>query len=223
MPMGFQNLEVEIQGPVATVWLNRPAVRNALDEVLLSEITQAVNRLEQDDAVRVLVLGGRGKVFCAGADLNWMKRMAGYGDEQNQADAMGLATMLKTLYRVPISWNCRALSRHSTAFGTRWQTFISVWCSVTSASGSPYKPRARRCNLPAWGKRIRSCGDQPCSRTSAALSMRRWRASSRMWSDWFMGGGFNILITYFQVMRISIKKGHWLPHSSPVRRIVGVA
>ena len=82
MPMSFQNLEVEIQGPVATVWLNRPTVRNALDEVLLSEITQAVKRLEQDDAVRVLVLGGRGKVFCAGADLNWMKRMAGYSDEQ---------------------------------------------------------------------------------------------------------------------------------------------
>ena len=100
MPMSFQNLEVEIQGPVATVWLNRPTVRNALDEVLLSEITQAVKRLEQDDAVRVLVLGGRGKVFCAGADLNWMKRMAGYSDEQNQADAMGLATMLKTLHRV---------------------------------------------------------------------------------------------------------------------------
>lgn len=100
MSMSFQNLEVEIQGPVATIWLNRPAVRNALDEVLLSEITQAVNRLEQDNSVRVLVLGGRGKVFCAGADLNWMKRMAGYGAEQNQADAMGLATMLKTLHRV---------------------------------------------------------------------------------------------------------------------------
>lgn len=100
MSMNFQNLEVEIQGPVATVWLNRPAVRNALDDVLLSEITQAIKLLEQEDAVRVLVLGGRGKVFCAGADLNWMKRMAGYSNEQNQADAMGLATMLKTLHQV---------------------------------------------------------------------------------------------------------------------------
>jgi methylglutaconyl-CoA hydratase len=99
MPMNFQHLEVDIRGPVATVWLNRPAVRNALDEVLLAEITQAITQLEQDDAVRVLVLAGRGKVFCAGADLHWMKRMAAYSDAQNRADAMVLATMLKTLHR----------------------------------------------------------------------------------------------------------------------------
>jgi methylglutaconyl-CoA hydratase len=98
--MHFQNLELEIQGQVATVWLNRPNVRNALDEVLISEITQMVKQLELDAAVRVIVLAGRGKVFCAGADLNWMKRMAGYSAEQNQNDAMGLATMLKTLKQV---------------------------------------------------------------------------------------------------------------------------
>lgn len=100
MSMHFQNLELEIQGQVATVWLNRPAVRNALDEVLISEIIQAINQLERDDAVRVLVLAGRGKVFCAGADLNWMKRMSEYSAEQNQTDAMGLATMLKTVKQV---------------------------------------------------------------------------------------------------------------------------
>lgn len=100
MPMRLENLELEIQGQVATVWLNRPAVRNALDEVLISEITQAINYFERDAAVRVVVLAGRGKVFCAGADLNWMKRMAGYSVEQNQADAMGLATMLQTLKQV---------------------------------------------------------------------------------------------------------------------------
>lgn len=96
--MPFQTLDIETQGPIATLWLNRPEVRNALDEVLLAEITQAVRQLENDDAVRVLVLAGRGKVFCAGADLNWMKRMAGYSDAQNQADAMGLATILKTVH-----------------------------------------------------------------------------------------------------------------------------
>jgi len=98
--MPFHNLEIETQGPIATVWLNRPEVRNALDEVLLAEITQAVNQLERDDRIRVLVIAGRGKAFCAGADLNWMKRMASYSEAQNQADAMGLATMLKTLHGV---------------------------------------------------------------------------------------------------------------------------
>ncbi|MDD2920500.1 enoyl-CoA hydratase/isomerase family protein [Rhodoferax sp.] len=98
--MNFQSLELEIHGQVATVWLNRPAVRNALDEVLISEITQAINHLERHDGVRVVVLAGRGKVFCAGADLNWMKRMAEYSAEQNQTDAMVLATMLKTLKQV---------------------------------------------------------------------------------------------------------------------------
>ena len=100
MSIHFQNLELEIQGQVATVWLNRPEVRNALDEVLLSEITQAITHLEQDDGVRVIILAGRGSVFCAGADLNWMKRMAAYSAEQNKNDAMGLATMLKTLKEV---------------------------------------------------------------------------------------------------------------------------
>ena len=75
-------------------------MRNALDEVLLSEITQAITHLEQDDGVRVIILAGRGSVFCAGADLNWMKRMAAYSAEQNKNDAMGLATMLKTLKEV---------------------------------------------------------------------------------------------------------------------------
>jgi methylglutaconyl-CoA hydratase len=100
MSIHFQSLELEIQGPTATLWLNRPDVRNALDEVLLSEITQAIKHLEQDDSVRVIILAGRGKVFCAGADLNWMKRMAAYSAEENKHDAMGLATMLKTLKEV---------------------------------------------------------------------------------------------------------------------------
>jgi methylglutaconyl-CoA hydratase len=100
MSIHFQSLELEIQGQVATVWLNRPTVRNALDEVLLSEITQAIHHLEQDNSVRVIILAGRGSVFCAGADLNWMKRMAEYSAEQNKNDAMGLASMLKTLKEV---------------------------------------------------------------------------------------------------------------------------
>ncbi len=101
MTLNFRHLEIEQAGPVATVWLNRPDVRNALDEVLLAEITQAIDALAEDASVRVIVLGGRGKAFCAGADLNWMKRMAQYSPEENRADARVLAHMLRTVYRSP--------------------------------------------------------------------------------------------------------------------------
>src|SRR5207249_7336253 len=98
--MRHETIEIQAGLGVAVLWLNRPDVRNAFNETMIAELTAAFGELERDDAVRVVVLAGRGKVFCAGADLNWMKRMAGYSAEQNQTDAMGLATMLKTLKQV---------------------------------------------------------------------------------------------------------------------------
>ena len=80
--------------------LNRPEVRNAFDDVLISNLTNVFLSLEKDETVRAVVLAGAGKAFCAGADLNWMKRMAGYGYEDNLKDANALATMLKTLDRM---------------------------------------------------------------------------------------------------------------------------
>ena len=94
-------LNVEIQDGVARVTLNRPELRNAFDDVLIRELQAAFTRLGSDKAVRVLVLAGNGPAFCAGADLNWMKRMAGYGYDENVADAQALATMLATLDRIP--------------------------------------------------------------------------------------------------------------------------
>lgn len=98
IPMNYQNLEVEFQGAVATVWLDRPEARNALDEVLIAELTQAFAELQDDDRVRVIVLGGHSTAFCAGADLHWMKRMAEHNAEQNLQDAMRLAQMLYTVH-----------------------------------------------------------------------------------------------------------------------------
>jgi methylglutaconyl-CoA hydratase len=102
--MSYQNLEIEIQGATASVWLNRPQVRNALDEALIAELTKAFDELQQQPGVRVIVLGGRGKAFCAGGDLNWMRRMADYSAEQNQQDALRLAAMLHRVYssRIPV-------------------------------------------------------------------------------------------------------------------------
>ncbi|MBC7802890.1 MAG: enoyl-CoA hydratase/isomerase family protein [Candidatus Parcubacteria bacterium] len=92
-----ENLIVEKRNMVAIVTLNRPEVRNAFDDVLIASMTRTFRELDRDDSVRAVVLAGAGPAFCAGADLNWMKRMAGYGYEQNLADAEALAEMLKTL------------------------------------------------------------------------------------------------------------------------------
>jgi len=94
-------LEVTRQGGVARVTLNRPELRNAFDDALISELRKAFREIENDDGVRVMVLAGNGPAFCAGADLNWMKRMAGYGYDENLADARALAEMLAALDRLP--------------------------------------------------------------------------------------------------------------------------
>lgn len=96
---------LEIRRPsarVAEVWLNRPDVRNAFNDQVVAELTHAFTTLPQDPDLRCLVLAGHGKVFCAGADLGWMRAMAGYRWEQNHADAAALAQMLWTLWSCPL-------------------------------------------------------------------------------------------------------------------------
>lgn len=92
-----QTLVIERQGPVALATLARPEKHNAFDDALVAELTEALRELEADDAVRVVVLSATGRSFCAGADLNWMRRMAGYSREDNQRDAMALAALMRTL------------------------------------------------------------------------------------------------------------------------------
>jgi len=87
---------------VARVWLNRPDVRNAFNDEVIAALTRTFNALSQDKDLRVVVLGAHGKAFCAGADLNWMKAMAGYSWDENRADAQRLADMLWTLDQCPV-------------------------------------------------------------------------------------------------------------------------
>jgi len=94
-------LLVEKKDGVARVTLNRPEVRNAFDDALIASLRKAFDELGGDPSVRVMVLAGSGPAFCAGADLNWMKRMAGYDYAANQRDAQALADMLATLDRLP--------------------------------------------------------------------------------------------------------------------------
>ena len=75
---------------VAEVWLNRPEVRNAFNDGVIAELTAAFRALGAEPGLRAIVLGGRGKAFCAGADLSWMARMAGYTWDENRADAAAL-------------------------------------------------------------------------------------------------------------------------------------
>ena len=93
----FTTLEIELHGPVATIWMNRPDLHNAFDEILIAELTAACIALDDDADVRIVVLAGRGKSFSAGADLNWMKRAASNGLDDNLNDARALAHMLRTL------------------------------------------------------------------------------------------------------------------------------
>jgi methylglutaconyl-CoA hydratase len=97
--MQYETLHVGFAGQVATVTLNRPDVRNAFNETMIADITSAFTALNARDDVRAVVLAANGKAFCAGADLNWMKKMAGYSDDENRADAMLLAKMLHSVYR----------------------------------------------------------------------------------------------------------------------------
>jgi methylglutaconyl-CoA hydratase len=96
-----KDLELRYDAGVATVTLNRPEVRNAFNDEVVAELTAVFSELGEREEVRCVVLAGNGPAFCAGADLNWMKRMAGYTREQNLEDATALANMLRVLYRCP--------------------------------------------------------------------------------------------------------------------------
>jgi methylglutaconyl-CoA hydratase len=97
----MEHCAVSTVGAVATVTLNRPEVRNAFNDEVIAELTALFVALGERDEVRCIVLAGNGPAFCAGADLNWMKRMAGFTRDENLADAEALANMLRVIYRCP--------------------------------------------------------------------------------------------------------------------------
>ncbi|ROR32436.1 enoyl-CoA hydratase/isomerase family protein [Inmirania thermothiophila] len=92
--------EIDDEG-FATVTLNRPELHNAFDDELIARLAGIFRGLAENPRVRVVLLAAEGRSFSAGADLNWMRRMAGYSEAENVEDAMGLARMLETLYRLP--------------------------------------------------------------------------------------------------------------------------
>lgn len=98
----MNSLDIQRQGAVARVFLNRPDVRNAFNDEVIAELSAAFTDLGADASLRAIVLGGHGKAFCAGADLSWMRAMADYSWEENRADAQALADMMWAVYSCPV-------------------------------------------------------------------------------------------------------------------------
>jgi methylglutaconyl-CoA hydratase len=99
--MGEPRVEVSVAGPIARVFLARPAVRNAFDGATVLALRDAVAAASAREDVRVIVLGGHGPVFCAGADLGWMRTVAGFTPEENRRDAEELASLFETIDASP--------------------------------------------------------------------------------------------------------------------------
>ncbi len=97
----FTAIETELQNGIAIIWMNRPELRNAMNEAMLSELNQALDDAIGDSSIRAIVLAGRGKSFCAGGDLNWMKRAREMTPSQAKQDSAVLARLLQTLYLSP--------------------------------------------------------------------------------------------------------------------------
>lgn len=110
----FDSIQLLLEGGIARLQLNRPQKRNAFDEAMLAELTQALTYLSSQRSLRVLILAAAGPDFCAGADLAWMQRMAAYSTAENQADARALADCLAKLAHLP----CPTIANiHGRSFG----------------------------------------------------------------------------------------------------------
>ena len=125
----YETLTVERGGRVARVWLDRPAVRNAFDAVMIRELRRGLEELGRDDGVRVVVLSGRGPAFCAGADLNWMREIVRFSYERNLEESLDLAGALHDLYALPKPTVARV---HGPAIGGG-TGFVSA-CDIVVAS-----------------------------------------------------------------------------------------
>src|SRR5262245_10443912 len=103
-----------VDNNVATVTIRRPDLHNAFNEIVIEELTRAFTQLARNSDVRVIILAGEGKSFCAGADINWMKRMVNYSVADNIADATTMARMLRAVRHCPRPVIARI---HGAAFG----------------------------------------------------------------------------------------------------------
>jgi methylglutaconyl-CoA hydratase len=99
--MNTKTIITEITGPLARLWLNRPGMRNALDRQMLEELFSAIEKINDNHAIRIVSLRGMGSSFCAGADLGWMQKAHGLSGEENYRESMLLAQCFHAIYTSP--------------------------------------------------------------------------------------------------------------------------
>lgn len=110
----FKTILITKKKALLTIWLNRPEVHNAMNELMIAELTTAFKNVENDSDARIVILRGKGKSFCAGADLNYMKGIATFGFKENAQDGKKLATVYKAIYKCPLP---TVAVVHGSAFG----------------------------------------------------------------------------------------------------------
>jgi methylglutaconyl-CoA hydratase len=102
MDQKYETIRYEKQGPVANVRFCRPEIHNAFNDALIYEMIDLFSKLKEDPDLRVIVLTGEGKSFCAGADLNWMRRVKDYSFEKNFEESLALADLFWLIYTMPL-------------------------------------------------------------------------------------------------------------------------
>jgi methylglutaconyl-CoA hydratase len=186
--MTYDFLQIRRDGPVEYLTLNRPDVRNAFNEHVARDLTRWAQGAAEDRALRVVVLAGAGSVFCAGADLAWMRRVAAYTREENVRDAEAMARMYLALDRLPVPLVGRihgaalgggaglvsvcdiAVADEQTVFGF---TEVRRSSRRTSSRRSASRPRAS-CSSPACGSGRRARERSAwCTRSSPRISWTR--------------------------------------------------
>ena len=151
----FTKLQMALEGPVARITLDQSETRNAFDDVVIAELTQAFERAGSATQVRAVVLAANGPAFCAGANLNWMRRMADYSRDENMADAGRLADMLRVMAECPKPTIARvqgdvyagglglvAACDMAVSVDSAWYCLSEVRIGLVPATISPYVIRA---------------------------------------------------------------------------------
>jgi len=167
----FTKLSLTIDGAVARIWLDQPEARNAFDDVVIAELTRAFAEAGAASQVKAIVLGANGPAFCAGANLNWMRRMADYSRDENIADAGKLAAMLRTIAECPKPTIARvqgdvyaggmglvAACDMAVSVDSAWYCLSEVKIGLVPATISPYVLRAMGTRRRGAPHRLRARG-----------------------------------------------------------------